>query len=144
METSPEKEWHCFPTKQEAYEEIRSYVMTEAEAAGLSPRRQLQLELGMEEAVVNVIMHAYRVPGKIWLWVGRTSAGRFAIDMLDHGTPFNPLTEQPAIEKDVPLMEREPGGLGIVLMKKTFPVLTYAREEFQGKAGNHLHMELEI
>ena len=144
MEAGLKREWHCFPATQEAYKEIRSYVMAEAEAAGLSPKRQLQLELGMEEAVVNVIMHAYKMPGKTWLLAGSTDPGRFTIDMVDHGTPFNPLAERPVVDEDIPLMEREPGGLGITLMKKTFSVLDYNREEFQGKIGNHLQMELDI
>ena len=144
MEVSSERGWRCFPATQEAYEEIRSYIIAQAEAAGLLPKRQLQLELGMEEAVVNVILHAYKMPGNIWLWAGVTGVGRFAIDMVDYGAPFNPLSERPVIEPDVPIMEREPGGLGIVLMKKTFAVMTYAREEFQGKTGNHLYMELVI
>lgn len=51
-------EWRRFSATMDEYENIRDFIMDEAEKAGLSAKEQMRLELGMEETVVNVIKYA--------------------------------------------------------------------------------------
>lgn len=131
--------WRRFPATMEAYETIRDFIMDEAEQAGLSVKEQMKLELGMEEAVVNVIKHAYDMPGEVWLKAAK-DGDDFIVDMADFGVPFNPLTKDAVPAPDTPLEEREPGGYGIMFMKKSFAKLAYAHEPIMGKDANHLRM----
>ena len=132
-------DWRRFPATMEEYENMRDFIMHEAEKAGISVKSQLKLELGIEEAIVNVIKHAYDDPGEVFL---RTSkdGDDFIVDMADFGVPFNPLTKDAVPSPDLPLEEREPGGYGILFMKKTFVSLSYAYEPFMDKNANRLRM----
>ena len=131
--------WHRFPATMEAYEDMRNFIMDEAEQADISVKSQLKLELGVEEAIVNVIKHAYKDPGEVFLRT--TKAGNdFIVDMADFGIPFNPLTKDAVPSPDIPLEEREPGGYGLMFMKKAFVNLSYAYEPFLDKNANHLRM----
>lgn len=132
-------EWRRFPATMDEYENIRDFIMEEAEKAGLSAEEQMRLELGMEETVVNVIKYAYDIPGEIWLKVSK-DGNEFTVDMADFGIPFNPLTKNAVPSPDIPLEEREPGGYGIMFMKKVFAKLAYSYEPIMGKDANHLRM----
>ena len=131
--------WRRFPAVMEEYENIRDFIIDEAEKAGLSVNEQMKLELGMEEAVVNVIRYAYDSPGAVWLKAGADGAD-FVVDMADFGVPFNPLERDAVPSPDTPLEERKPGGYGILFMKKAFVKLVYEYAPFKGENANHLRM----
>lgn len=131
--------WRKFPATMEEYENIRNFIMEEAEKAGLSVKSQMKLELGAEEAIVNVIRHAYKDPGEVLLHAAQDDKD-FIVDMADFGVPFDPLKKDAVPSPDTPIEEREPGGYGIMFMKKTFARLTYTYEPIMGKNANHLRM----
>jgi anti-sigma regulatory factor (Ser/Thr protein kinase) len=60
-------------------------------------------------------------------------------EMSDSGVPFNPLQQKEA-DLDVPLKERQIGGLGIHLIKEIMDEVEYAR--VQGK--NVLRMRKKV
>ncbi len=102
-------------------------VLESAEAAGLSPARAVQLELALEEALANVVHHAYGDDGGPLdlMWEGAN--GVFTVEIADDGPPFNPLdVEEAPVEGD--LDDLEPGGLGIFLILKLADEALYRRE----------------
>ncbi len=98
------------------------------ETTDWSPGRRLEIRLAVEEAVVNVINHAYpEEPGDVTL--GCTlEGGRMVIRITDEGIPFDVSTHRdPDMGGDVD--ERAIGGLGIYLLRKLADSMEYAREE---------------
>lgn len=81
----------------------------------------LQIELAVEELLVNVFRHAYKEAG------GQAEIGcrtvnldgkpHFCVMVRDFGEPFDPFEEAPTPDITLPLEEREPGGLGVHLIK---------------------------
>ena len=117
------EEWKDFPANKENYEEMLAYAMDCAREAGVSMKRQLKLQLGFEEAVVNVISYAYEPEeaGKVWLKVYREGED-LILEIKDSGKPFNPLTKEDALEnRPKTVEEAEIGGLGIAFMRRIPP-----------------------
>jgi len=106
---------------------VIALVAGEAGAWGLHPRRIMQLELAVEEAVVNICLYAYEVPpGELLV---RIEAGdeRFVVELIDEGVPFDPLTDgEPDVRAGA--QERGLGGLGIFLARRVMDEVAYRRE----------------
>jgi anti-sigma regulatory factor (Ser/Thr protein kinase) len=85
-----------------------------------------KLELVSEEALVNIISHAYKEEkGTIHVSLV-SSPSRLEIILRDQGPPFNPLEFQaPHIHR--PLEERPEGGLGILFIKHFVDEVHYER-----------------
>ncbi len=95
--------------------------------AGLGTDRAMRLELAVEELVVNLCTHAYSGrAGEIEVAVRRGN-GQLLIEIIDEGTPFDPTA---SAEPDValPLDQREPGGLGLLLVRRMTDGLLYSRD----------------
>ena len=109
----------------ENLDEVIGFVNTELERSGCSPGLQSQIVLAVEEIFVNIANYAYAPASgsvAICLAVGEEVVIRFE----DTGKFFNPL-ERAEPDLDKPLMEREIGGLGIYLVKKTMDKIDYSR-----------------
>ena len=133
-------DWKKYPASLDDFESMREQLNDTADSARLDPATMMKLELGFEEAVVNVINYS----GSENIWI-KTSADKnfFVIEIVDHGTPFNPLDDPRAFD-DSPIEEREPGGFGIFLIKENFDELNYAFEDFDGQPANHLSLSLRL
>ena len=84
------------------------------------------IELASEEALVNIIHHAYQGrPEKVEIQV-KLLPDRAEIFFEDCGPPFNPLNSLP-IDLSQPLETRVVGGLGIHFMRKCVDDIRYAR-----------------
>ena len=102
-------------------------VLESAEAAGLPPARAVQLELALEEALANVVHHAYGDEGGPLDLTCQAGEGSFVVEIADDGPPFNPLdVEEAPVEGD--LADLEPGGLGIFLILRLADEALYRRE----------------
>lgn len=92
---------------------------------------KFQLELAIEEIYVNIAYYAY--PNTIGITTLRTEVlmeekgPLLIVDILDQGTPYNPL-EQADPELDLSINERDPGGLGIYMVKNSMDALAYRYE----------------
>ena len=91
---------------------------------------RFKIELSIEEAVENVVQYAYE-GGIGWLEAGTSLDNKsliLTIELRDAGVPFNPLEKE---EPDTGLTaeEREIGGLGIFLVRKTMDGMEYRRED---------------
>ncbi|HRD66666.1 MAG TPA: ATP-binding protein [Candidatus Competibacter sp.] len=116
------------------------YVRRMAEAAGLSEAQGSRLELAVEEALVNVFGYAY---------AGRAQAGAvlcrcvvrpdgLRVEIVDEGVPFDPLAcADPDTALD--LDERQPGGLGILLVRRLADEIAYRRDGEQNVLMIEMH-----
>ena len=85
--------------------------------------------VAIEEVFVNVAHYAYpNGEGDMSLHIGFDDQSRdITFRMTDKGIPFDPL-EKPEPDITLSAEEREIGGLGIFIAKKTMDSLTYAYE----------------
>lgn len=114
----------------EAVEENLSKVMRfiegKLEAAGCSPKAQMQIDIATEEVFVNICKYAYH-PGK-GRAVVRVEVSdepvQVKITFIDQGKPYDPLQKE---DPDVTLSaeERQIGGLGIFMVKNTMDAVDY-------------------
>jgi len=93
-------------------------------------RAQMQLDVMMDELFSNIAPYAYAPEiGKatVRLEQLQNPAG-VSITFLDSGKPYNPLEKE---DPDVTLSaeERDIGGLGIFMVKKTMDSVTYQYED---------------
>ena len=116
--------------KIENIEKITAFVDRKLEKVNCPARQQMQFRLAIDEIVSNVANYAYK-PGTGNVTVQfdyDESAGDVLLTFTDEGVPFDPLQKA---EPDVTLSakEREIGGLGIFLVRKTMDEVSYARED---------------
>ena len=57
------EDWRRYDAELEFYERIKEDILQDAEEAGMSPKQEFKLELGIEEIAVNIISYAYKDPG---------------------------------------------------------------------------------
>ncbi|HSX25767.1 MAG TPA: ATP-binding protein [Chlamydiales bacterium] len=89
-----------------------------------------KIELASEEALVNIIHHAYKDrSGKIEIEVNSFPGKRVEISIRDQGPPFNPLEYSSKIDLNASLEDREEGGLGIFFLLKCMDEVRYEREK---------------
>ena len=96
---------------------------------GLGPKVIFGLNLAVNEIVTNVISYGYD-DGREHEIVVRLVAhtGEVVVEVEDDGRPFDPLSvAEPVL--DAPLEERQIGGLGIHLVRKTTDGLEYHRRQ---------------
>ena len=113
-------------------ERALAFVDETLEQMGCPMKQQMQVDLALEEAFVNVANYAYGgEPGPVSLSVlAEGETGQITIMLMDRGTPFDPLgREEPDLS--LPAEEREIGGLGIFMVKKSMDEVRYAYEDGQ-------------
>jgi anti-sigma regulatory factor (Ser/Thr protein kinase) len=97
-----------------------------------------KMALVLEEAVTNVINHAFAdqpPPHAIRVRL-EIAVERIVAEIIDNGRPFDPLS-RPDPDLARPLADREPGGLGILLMRRMTDRIDYRRTG----GDNHLRLE---
>ena len=95
-------------------------------------KRQMQVDLAVEEAFVNVANYAYGTEtGPITITVSQEQeTGDCFITLTDRGVPFNPL-EQEDPDLSLPAEKRAIGGLGIFMVKKNMDEVSYQYRDGQ-------------
>jgi serine/threonine-protein kinase RsbW len=104
-----------------------SFVTDVAAEMNVPAEKVSRLDLAIEEWATNVCRHAYRGGnGTVWVAV-RREGPTLVVELSDEGSPFDPTA---AAEPDVslPLTERSPGGLGLLLMRRMVDELSYRRD----------------
>ncbi|MGE5497087.1 MAG: ATP-binding protein [Syntrophothermus sp.] len=80
-----------------------------------------------DELLTNTINYGYSDDRKHEINILiETDGSYFSAELIDDAVPFNPL-DQPEAETDIPVEEREIGGLGIHIVKKIADELSYER-----------------
>lgn len=88
-----------------------------------------KLELALEEAVTNVIFHAYKGNGGlIEIQIRGKSKHLLEIEISDRGPKFDPTKDSSFADPTLPLEKRKIGGVGVHLIKQIVDELIYKRE----------------
>jgi anti-sigma regulatory factor (Ser/Thr protein kinase) len=97
-------------------------------AEGIADHIAFRVALALEEAVTNVIAHAFAgVPPPHQIAVKLDISTRsFIAEITDNGRPFDP-TAVPVPDLSLPLEQRPTGGLGIHLMRSMVDRIEYRR-----------------
>ena len=111
----------------ENIETVTAFVMAELETLDCPVKAETQIAIAIDELFGNIARYAYSPD------VGKATV-RFEVDndlpaviitFIDHGVPFNPL-EQVDPDTHASAEERQIGGLGIFLVRKTMDMVEYA------------------
>lgn len=107
-----------FPGRFESLANIADFVRSEAKQAGLSFKEIFELETAVDEAVSNIIEHAYGGEdiGEITCTCTQLDEG-ILITLEDQGCPFDP-TSVPAPNLGFKLKNRKNHGLGYFMMRQ--------------------------
>ncbi len=117
-----------FAADLSSYSGLRDFVMGEMGGFGLSTEKLERFDVALEEAVVNVFKHAYaNRGGEITVRISRNAHGKVTVEIEDSGPPFNPL-ERPEPDISLGIDAREPGGLGIHLIRHMVDEVSYRRQ----------------
>jgi serine/threonine-protein kinase RsbW len=95
---------------------IRRFVEETAQAFGVETDAVLKVQLAVDEAATNIIIHGYQgQKGNIEIEM-RRAGNDLMVSLRDKATPFDP-TQVASPDLTLPLEQRAPGGLGIYLMR---------------------------
>jgi serine/threonine-protein kinase RsbW len=108
-------------------ERLTSFVAGCARGQGITGERDVDIQIAVEEAFVNICSYAY-VGGRGEVEVNCSSEGdSFVIEIIDSGVPFDiTALEDPDVMADI--SERKVGGLGGLLIRKLMDRAVYRRE----------------
>lgn len=121
-------------------ERVAVFIEEICEELGLGMELQMNLNLVMEEMVSNVIFYAYPEGTDAEIELMAENEGKELTFVLsDQGRAFDPTLKEDA-DIDVNPIDREIGGMGILIVKNIMNQVTYQRLE--GK--NLLTMKKEI
>ena len=113
----------------ENIEKVTIFVNTELEALDCPYKAEMQIDLAIDELFGNIANYAYNPEtgdATVRLEVEEDPLS-VIITFSDNGKPFNPL-ENPEPDVTLSASEREVGGLGIFLVKKTMNMVDYKYE----------------
>ena len=119
-----------FPAKLETLPEVLGFVEELLESYECPMKVQTAICVAIEEVFVNIAHYAYgEGEGDMTLGIGFDQDHRcVTFRMADKGKPFDPL-KKPDPDITLSAEEREIGGLGIFITKKTMDTVTYAYEQ---------------
>ena len=113
-------------------DEVLAFVTDQLDQLDCPPKHRIQIEVAVEELFVNIASYAY-MPG-----TGTADVSVEAFDnpkaveitFRDSGVPYDPLAKQ---DPDISLSadDRQIGGLGIFMVKKTMDDMRYEYKDNQ-------------
>lgn len=114
------------PTRTEYLELIRDFVSKVAGKAGMGRELADELELAVDEACANVMLHAHHLDSskQIRVLVGLQGT-KLMVRVTDEGERFDP-TRVPQPDLEQHLSEHRVGGLGIYLIRRLMDEVQYA------------------
>lgn len=121
-----------FDAAVDQLDEVLAFVTDQLDQLDCPPKHRTQIEVAVEELFVNIASYAYR-PG-----TGTADVTVEAFDnpkaveitFRDSGVPYDPLAKQ---DPDISLSadDRQIGGLGIFMVKKTMDDMRYEYKDNQ-------------
>ena len=116
--------------KVENLQTVLDFIDGELESVDCPMKVQMQIDVAVEELFVNVAHYAYAPEtGDVTVSIDtENTPGKAVITLKDIGVPFDPTAKE---DPDVTLSaaERQIGGLGIYMVKKSMDSLEYAYED---------------
>ena len=107
---------------------VLAYIDERLEEAGCPLKVQMQIDVATEEIFVNIANYAYGYDGgSVIIWMDLNDSPEAVISFIDTGVEFDPLKKQ---DPDTTLSadERQIGGLGIYMVKKSMDQVKYKRD----------------
>lgn len=118
--------------KTENLNMVMGFVDQQLESLDCSMKVQMQIEVAVEELFVNIAHYAYNPEiGSVTIQVEvQEDPLAVSITFIDQGMPYDPLKKE---DPDVTLLaeERQIGGLGIYMVKKSMDDISYEYKEGQ-------------
>ena len=113
--------------KKENLPRVISFVDEILEESGCSVKTQMQIDMAVEEIFVNIASYAYAPGTGDAVITMKTGEEGIIIEFRDRGKPFDPMAKA---DPDVTLSaeERQIGGLGIFMVKKSMDEVSYRYE----------------
>ena len=98
-------------------------------AGDVEPAVAYAVNLALDELLTNIISYGYRDedPHRIELAL-RCEGGALVVTIVDDSIEFDP-RQVPETDTDAPLHERDPGGLGLLLVNTMMDSVDYRRED---------------
>jgi serine/threonine-protein kinase RsbW len=115
------------PAEADSLERVNGLVRALAREAGLPPEREYQLRLATEELFTNIVRHGYG-PAAAGCRVGvegDVTDDRVWVRLIDRAAPFDPVRAPDPVGLDKPLEDREPGALGLYLVRHVADAASY-------------------
>lgn len=112
--------------KTENLDQVLAFVDRHLEEKGCEMKVQMQLDVAVEELFVNIAQYAYHPDIGVATIRVEVQEEPLAviITFIDNGVPYDPLAkEDPDIT--LPAEERQIGGLGIYMVKKSMDDISY-------------------
>lgn len=129
------------PATLENMEPIQAFIEQELEQNDCPMKAMVQISVAVEEIYVNIARYAYNP--EIGEATVRCAVGgdplQVTIQFLDGGKPFNPLEKEDA-DTTLSAEERDIGGLGILMVKKSMDQVDYEYKD--GKNILTIHKKL--
>jgi len=129
------------PARKENLSHVLEFIGQKLEPFQCDTTALLRLELSVEEAFVNITSYAYQLDDEeitVRLSIDEDPL-QITVQLIDSGTRFNPLEkEDPDVSKGIE--EKEPGGLGIFLIKKNVDQVHYEYQEEKNILTLHKRM----
>lgn len=116
----------------ENLEKVQSFIEAELVEINCPVKAMMQISMAVEEIYVNIARYAYNPEiGKATVLCSVEGEPlQVILEFLDNGHPFDPLAFEDA-DTSLPAGEREIGGLGILLVKRSMDQISYAYREGQ-------------
>jgi anti-sigma regulatory factor (Ser/Thr protein kinase) len=111
--------------KTENLSQVAAFIEEALEQASCGIKEQMQIAIAVEELFVNVALYAYKTSGDVSVSIDISGDPPMCdITFKDSGTPYDPLVKP---DPDVTLNaeERQIGGLGIYMVKKSMDDMRY-------------------
>ena len=110
----------------ENLDQVLSFVDGHLEQLDCPMKTKMQIDVAVEELYVNIASYAYDSPGgsatiRVEVLQNPLSV---SITFIDHGVPYDPL-KKPDPDVTLPAEERQIGGLGIYMVKKSMDGVEY-------------------
>ena len=117
------------PSRTDCLSLIRVFVARVADRAGLTQDDVDQVELAVDEACANVMLHAHALNPDMQVHVVLdVEPQKLIIGVTDEGRPFDP-TSVPVPDLDAYLAAHRVGGLGIYLIRRLMDEVQYCRSQ---------------
>ena len=111
---------------------VTAWVDEQLEALNCPMKAQMQIDIAIDELFSNIARYAYNPetgPATVRVEVIKEPLA-VVITFIDKGIPYDPLKQEDPNTK-LPIEEREVGGLGIYMVKKTMDEVTYSYKDGQ-------------
>ncbi len=126
----PAAEEKIVAAKTESLDEVLEFVQSRLKEKNCPKKAQTQIAIAVEEIFVNIANYAYgEEEGPATIQIAFEGEPLHAvIRFMDEGTPYNPL-EKKDPDTSLSAEEREIGGLGIFMVKKSMDTMEYAYQD---------------